>query len=446
MKIFPLARAKINGSLCAIFLTAFTLRFIFGVLWISPYAFLPEGDASAYDLSAQNLVAGRGLSTTSLKEYPPLPDTRRMPLYPIFLATIYKVFGTNYTAARVMQAFMASLLCIMIYYLGSTMFNQSVGLMAASYAAIYQPFIRYLFYGGPAFLLSEQLFSFLLVLMGLVLSTSILTESLSWFFISGIFLGLSTLMRSEIFLFPIFVFLILLYKASWSLKRSLRQFGLITLAFLLMLAPWIFRNYRVHRSFVPLTTLGGRVFYYGNNPLAKGGYAIPEIAEEEFIGLSEVQLDRLYYKKGIEFLKNYPKNLPKLFLKKILVHWFVRDHNAFNLFYSFMLPFAIYGFILILYATYKGWTNASYLIPIAFVVYSSLIALVFFGQPRFRLSIEPYLIIMAAYGFSSILKTSSLMGSVTLVSCWLIFNILVLIQWNKVDSVLRSFASWMGLG
>jgi len=45
----------------------------------------------------------------------------------------------------------------------------------------------------------------------------------------------------------------------------------ILLFFVLTLSPWIIRNYRVFGKFIPGTTMGGRVFWEGNNPYSEGG-------------------------------------------------------------------------------------------------------------------------------------------------------------------------------
>ena len=74
-----------------IFLVAFAFR-LFLIKYI-PYPFFPEriDDAHSYDIMGLNILQGNGFSGD---ENPPYkPTIRRTPVYPIFLAGIYAIFG-----------------------------------------------------------------------------------------------------------------------------------------------------------------------------------------------------------------------------------------------------------------------------------------------------------------------------------------------------------------
>jgi len=83
--------------------------------------------------------------------------------------------------------------------------------------------------------------------------------------------------------------------------------------------------------------------------------------------------------------------------KKILYLWAPFDweiigNRWFNLIYVAILPFFGLGLIL---ALKDFWKNYSILLPL---IYFQIMALVFYGSPRFRLPIDPYIFIVAIVG------------------------------------------------
>ena len=152
-------------TLAFFFLAALALR-LAAVINLPTYRQVPTVDDAQYDTLAVNLLAGKGFTLDSATGK---PTSWRMPLYPLFLASIYSIFGHNYLAVRIIQCIMSALLCIMIFYIGKMTFGRKTGFFAALILAFYQPYIYYLYYGGPAFLFSENLFNFLFLIFILFL-------------------------------------------------------------------------------------------------------------------------------------------------------------------------------------------------------------------------------------------------------------------------------------
>lgn len=361
----------------------------------------PVADASEYQHYALNLLAGRGFINNDTG----LPTSRRPPLYPLFLAFIYYIFGVNYFAVRFIQSIISAFLCIVIYYIAKKAFDQKVALVSAAMLVFYQPHIYYLYFGGPGFLLSETLFTLLLTLTIFFLSMSFSEHAYidqKNIILAGFFLGLASLTRPEVALFPLFLVFLFLAKNKFQNRLIIKKIALFSLVFILSILPWMIRNYLVQKAPVPLTTLGGYIFWSGNNPTSRGGWGrdfpkFDKIDHEQLSLLSEAKIDRLFYKAGIEFLiKNY-KLIPKLFLKKLLVFWNIfNEFGSYNFYYGIIFMFALLNIIFLLSSKFKCDMNCLLLVIV--FIYFNFVALVFFGDPRYRYPIEPFIIIFASAG------------------------------------------------
>ncbi|MBN1913114.1 MAG: glycosyltransferase family 39 protein, partial [Candidatus Omnitrophica bacterium] len=184
--------------LLIIFTVAFFLRF--GALSYLPRQHrTPSADAQEYDELALNLLAGKGFINFNTGK----PTAWRVPLYPIFLASIYSVFGHNYTAVRIVQCLLGAFLCVLIYLIAKEIFSSRVALIASLTLCFYKPYILYSYFGGPGFLFSENLFTFLLAVFVYFITRSFLPKpGVSNSIIAGFLLGLMALTRPVASLLP----------------------------------------------------------------------------------------------------------------------------------------------------------------------------------------------------------------------------------------------------
>ena len=89
---------------------------------------LPMGDGVSYDQWARRIVAGDWLGNEVFYQ---------APLYPYFLAVVYKLFGTDVVAARFAQAFIGALGCVFLADAGRSFFGRRVGWAAGLLLAMY---------------------------------------------------------------------------------------------------------------------------------------------------------------------------------------------------------------------------------------------------------------------------------------------------------------------
>ncbi|MFC1577292.1 glycosyltransferase family 39 protein [Candidatus Omnitrophota bacterium] len=122
----------------AIFLAAFLARAAFSAVVITktgPDYILASDDGDAYDQAAQDIARDpKNAMKTLLKQ--PWP-----PVYMVFLSAVYGIFGRNFYAAGIFQAFLGALIAVMVYIMGKRLFNETTGIIAGFLVALSQPLI-----------------------------------------------------------------------------------------------------------------------------------------------------------------------------------------------------------------------------------------------------------------------------------------------------------------
>lgn len=393
-----------------IFLVCLTLR-VFVILNLPVEYMRPSADAADYDNYASNMLAGKGF----VNHMTGLPTSYHAPLYPAFLALIYLVFGLkNYFAVMIVQCVMSAFLPVIIFYIGKAMFNSKVGLLSAIWLAFYKPYIIFSSQGGPAFLLSENLFNILFLLTALfVIKVAFKGHSLKNKFLLGILFGILILTRAVLALYPA-ILALLIYKNKHSPALAVKEIAVFFAAIAIVILPWAARNYFVHRAFVPLTTQGGFGLISGNNRFVNGGgqtdmkRLLTQEQKSRYDRMSEVEKDKFLKKVALDFLiKNY-KQVPMMSIKKILVLWdvFVNDYSVvsggsarrYNVWYAIVFMFSLVGIAKVV----KTQFDISVLLSFSLFLYTTIIVVITGGDPRHRYYFEPFLIIFASLGILSI--------------------------------------------
>lgn len=238
-----------------IFITALVARSIH--LWqIAPAPFFPfkMGDAASYDQWAQRIAAGDWWGTDVFYQ---------APLYPYFLAAIYRVLGDDLFIVRLCQGTVGALSCVALAAAGWRIFSGAVGILAGLAMALYAPALFF-----DLLIQKSVLDGFfccvLLALYGVLLTND---RRAIWLLL-GAATGCLTLTRENaIVLVPAWMCVL-----PWSLQRSWRRSLWLLLGAVLILAPVAIRNSAVSGEFHVTTSQFGPNFYIGNNPQADGTY------------------------------------------------------------------------------------------------------------------------------------------------------------------------------
>ena len=248
MLITQFQGSRVRGTI-VVLLAALLLRLapFAAVLVLNPGGFF-ETDSHEYWRIAENLVEN---GAYSLSASPPLlPDHRRTPLYPLYLAA-FRAVGLGAAAVVGVQILISLFAVLAAMEITARLFEDGkAALWAGVLVAADVPSIVL-----AGSLLTESVFTTLFVLAVLLCLESLLGRTPGPLAAGGVVLGLAVLCRPVALFFPAVFAAVYLAaaKVPWRLRagRVLLFLGL----FALTLAPWVGRNYaRFGRPF--LSTIG----------------------------------------------------------------------------------------------------------------------------------------------------------------------------------------------
>jgi len=392
---------KEHKVLAAIILIIFLAGFSYAYLVSEQVLWDDEGD---FDTIAQNVLQGNGFSRIPDSS---VPMIRRVPLYPLFLALIYRLFGHSLDAVRVLQMFLVALTALIGYLAVCFIFKGESSFLSLLLIGLWPPLIVL-----STRIMSETLNTFLLSLSILSLVMLLRRRSMTLAFVSGLLIGIATLCKASTAVFPIFVFvfLILAYRSK---KEALYHGLILIFAAAIAISPWTIRNYLEFKRFIPIQ-LGISPALWVGTDISKGGRWEGEgkMPHHEFRkGLSEDHLyaEKFYFKEAIKNIKENPGGYLILMVKKAGGFWrrpsvgggekfglkkiLVRGSNY--LLHYLAIVFGIIGSILVV----KRRMLLGY--PLILVIsYYTLMYALLFAEPRYHIPVLPALIILAIYGFS----------------------------------------------
>ncbi len=398
-------------------ISIFSFAFLWRLLYIffakrnDPLFFYPQMDPLYHHQMAISLLNGGWLAERAFF---------RAPLYPYLLATIYQVFGINLLFPRILQGILGSLSCLLVYLIGKKVFSKKVGIIAGFISGLYPLLI----YFDGELLLTNPLIFFTLLAFYLLIKERV--------FLAGIVFGLAVITRPNILLFLFFLPLYFHYQRKDWLKKTLS----FSLAVLIPIIPVPVRNYIKEKDLVLIAWQGGINFYIGNNPKSDGMTAIipgtrgswwggiydaKRIAEsEEKRELKPSEIDRYWFKKGLQFIFKNPIKALSLFLKKsylfftgyeisnnrdiylfaqfTFLKYLIHNYPLFRFPFGLLFPLSLVGIYFSLKEREKFFPFYLFLItyPLSFII--------FFVTARYRMLLIPFLILFAVYGLFKVVK------------------------------------------
>jgi len=240
----------------------------------------------------------------------------------LFFAAIYTVVETpNIIYPKIAQAILGAVSVILIYCLSQEAIESRTARIAALMLAFFPSHIAF-----TSVLASENLFTFLNLLFLFLLLAKPFRHLLVNYFLVGLGIGLSALVRpvNLPLLFLVVADLLLSFRSYGPNPRKAIAYLLIaTAGYCVLLIPWGVRNYLYFNTFSIASSSGGIDLWIGNNPYATGLWMDmkPQI-EEQFADLSDLnvyQQDRLFRQQAVSFIINHPHRFFKLYSKKILL-------------------------------------------------------------------------------------------------------------------------------
>jgi hypothetical protein len=219
------------------------------------------GNAYEQGLIARSILAGKGFS--SPKGDDTGPTAMYTPVYPYFLAALYKIFGLftrrSLLAALSVNCLLSSLTVIPIFLVARRLGKPGFGARAAWVWAAYPSVVA-----TPDLNWTQSLSALLVALI--VCATLALAESeRPWPWAAyGLLWEFGCLVNPAVFAAMPFVLLWL----AWKKKNDFRKLQFAAISILVFFAaclPWTLRNYSLFHQFVPFRSNFGYELWLGNN-------------------------------------------------------------------------------------------------------------------------------------------------------------------------------------
>lgn len=401
-----------SRPVCSLLIAAFLLRagMAFVVQGLLDHhwhrQFVIEGDADGYWRLGHSLAEGEPYAV-----YTPPRYVLRMPGFPLLLSVPIGLFPGNSLAARLFLAVVGTLACGLVYLLGRELIDHRTGLLAGWFTAVSPAMV-----GFSVILLSETPFALgvagslwaMARLLRTLSAESPAGRVLSWAIFSGAFIALATYMRPSWLPVAAFAAVGVLFYGRFR-GKAIAASALVLATTYLALLPWAARNYQITGHWVFTTLWSGPSLYDGLNPNATGRSDMAFFDRENLLAtMTEYEVNRHYWDKGMEYAKAQPLRAIELGLVKLWRFWKPWPSAAEAGGLASKSLFALFSLALFAGAFVGGWVHRRNLAILAFtlgpVLFFSLLHAVFVGSVRYRLPAEYPLAVLAAAGWLELVK------------------------------------------
>lgn len=382
---------------------------LFGVALIvrlTALVVLPEAHVSSN--ARESILGGAALiqdgQFINNPDYPMLVP----PLTAIFTAAIQSLFGEGLLPIKLAQIVLDACMVVFVFHIGRLIFGHITALLGAGLLTVY-PFAVFV----PLFIGTEALFCFFLALFMLTLTKGLRNDVLSLFFVSGLALGLATLTRGTTLFLPFFLigFFIWYYRNQTSPKVAVKT-TLFMLGFILILSPWVARNYATLDAFIPSSTSSGPLLHGSSEEfwlISDREKELPKyysyLRNEKGIipptNPTWVEKDRYYRRAAIEKYKDRWDSDPASFIpflaKKFVRLWYGTESGEnVAIVIAINIPIYILGLVGLWYLA--NARNRLGTLLILLLAYFVAIHVAVFAYFRYVIPIMPYVVLLAAYG------------------------------------------------
>jgi 4-amino-4-deoxy-L-arabinose transferase-like glycosyltransferase len=400
-----------------IFWVALVLRLAYITL-AHTYHQRPYGDHFEFGYEAgriaRSLVQGTGYSDPFANTVAPHtgPTAWLPPLYPLLLAAVFKLFGI-YTALSAwiilaINSVFSAFTAMSIWEIGFRFSGRRNALWSAWLWAIYPAAAQYAVRWIWEMSLSTCLLAWVIVLAFRMREGP--THQTRRWLLFGLLWGLIALSNSSLLLFlPVSGLWILI--PTWPHRHALRDAILAAIVCAACIAPWIVRNQRVFRTFIPMRGNFGAELYLANGPGANGllmTFDHPFIAADQAILYARMGEVRYVAMRGAlakAAIRANPRHFIADNLWRVYFFWCGVPHDSGSSFLTAFLRLLDYSFIS--FAGLLGlalalarrklaaglFLGAILLIPLPYYLVTA--------HARFRHPLEPLLCVLGVYLFQS---------------------------------------------
>ena len=410
-----------GGASLGIFAVAFGVRLLH--LWSirrAPFFDVLIGDARGYDAWARQIAGGDWVGHDVFYQ---------APLYPYFLALIYRTAGDSLMTVRVLQAVVGSCACMLAGLAARRFFSPAAGVVAGLTLALYAPAV---FFDS---LLQKSVLDVFFVCLALWLIAGLTSRADSplsgpataWPWLAlGLALGCLGLTRENALVFIVTI----LAWAAW--RFGARAAVVVALGLAGVLLPVAARNRIVGGGSYLTTSQFGPNLFIGNHPGADGTYqplrfgrGAPEYEREDATELAELaerrsltpgEVSGYWTDRAVTFMTSEPAAWTKLMARKVALLFNstemadTEDQSTYADWstvlrvlgpvsrFGILVPLAVVGMIV-------TWPQRSRLgiVYALLIVYAASVTL-FYVFARYRYPLVPILVLFSSAGIVGLVR------------------------------------------
>jgi len=383
-----------------------------------------RGDAVGYVSIARHLACGDGFVIGPLHSKC-APTGYGNPIYPVFLALIFRLFGFSLQAVMLIQAVLDTLTCFLIFSLALRVTqSHSTAVLSALFYAVYPPFVL-----SVGSILTETL-TILLLVCAIYLYWMATKGHVRRAVAAGAVMGVAMLLKPAMLLFPAFA-----VAGFWLNRRTDGGWLVKGVVYFAMccavMSPWTVRNYIVLGRFIPVATHGGATLWGGTGvadgkcmphahmamyvpgdgtapvhgafPVSKATYDKIMDLRNRLRGLDEAGQDALYRQAALQEIKEHPGRFAFLAVKKFFRLWFNLWHEDPPSRASMaMAVLNLFLLVLAFKASARRRVDEGFVrLVLVLAVYTTVVSMLTFSMIRYSYPVFPFILILAAAGMAS---------------------------------------------
>jgi hypothetical protein len=353
-------------------------------------------------LMANSLLHGQGLSSPF--GVPTGPTALIAPGYPILIAAVFRVFGSDTSASAItiilLQILVALVTIALMVRLGRRQLDEPTALLAGAFWAVSIPLLWM-----PAIFWETSLSACALPAIILLALRCRRQPTIASYLLLGVSSAIAALINPA--LLP--SLLAILAWAAWQTRRVARMAPLAgLLALLLLYSPWPIRNECRFHAFIPLRSTAGFELWMGNRPGATGFLdesLFPRYNQTElnsYIARGEVAYMRDKSDEALQYIRSHPAIFLRLTLRRIFRFWAgTGSLDGPPVYELHALLTSLLGFAG-LFFLYRNRMRAFALLMALPLLLFPLPYYITHAEFRYRLNLDPLLTLLAAYALTQL--------------------------------------------
>jgi hypothetical protein len=360
------------------------------------------GDALVFHKDAAHLAAGEGFR----RAFENTPTAEHPPLHIVWLAFIDLLGGHGTLAQKFVMCFVGTGTVIALAFLGRRLAGPRVGLIAAFIGAVYP-----LLWVIDGSLMSETWYALLITLTLLAALRYMEAPTRKRAAVLGAVICLAALTRGEAAGLLVLLAAPLAYRVHPTWGGRLRAFGVMLATFVVILAPWTTRNLLTFKEPVIISTNGDGVFvgadcwgsFYGEHRGSWDYSCFTNRAPGD-----ESQYSKDFRTRGLRYARDHAGHLPKVFVYRLAREFDFWRPSQSAIFmasegryfdvakwgiytYWFLFPLFVIGAVLL-----RRRRDPRLWVLMTPVALGIALALIVYGSTRFRVVMEPVIVVLAA--------------------------------------------------